>query len=77
MESSSGQRQCASVHMTLKIGIRADFPLGIECSIKKTHSPAVCPEMFSVQQGWGGRRLVWAELPPIPYNFRFTACKFT
>ena len=54
MGNRSGQRQCASMHMTLKIGIRADFSLDFECSIKKTLSPAVCLEMFFVWQGREG-----------------------
>ena len=53
IDSRSGRRPCASMHMTPKIGIRADFPLNYEGPIKKTLSPAVCHEIFSVHPGRG------------------------
>ena len=58
-DSRSGRRPCASLHVAPKIGIRADFPLCVECSIKKTLSPAVCPEIFFAAQE-GGRFPAWA-----------------
>ncbi|MBO5293549.1 MAG: hypothetical protein J6B10_10265 [Lachnospiraceae bacterium] len=39
-------------------------PYGFECSIKKTLSPAVCIEMFSMGQGLGGLRAAYAEVLP-------------
>ena len=56
IDSCSGRRPCASMHMTPKIGIRADFSLSRKCSIKKTLSPAVCPQIFSAAREVGGNR---------------------